>query len=45
MILKIIYHYYQGKKIEKLVANLHDKKGYVIHTKSLKQALNHGLRF
>ena len=30
-------------KFEKLVVNLHDKKKYVIHIRSLKQALNHGL--
>ena len=28
---------------EKFVANLHDKKEYVIHIRNLKQALNHGL--
>ena len=31
------------EKVEKLVANLHDKTGYVIHIRNLKQALNHGL--
>ena len=30
-------------KIEKLVANLHDKEEYVIHVRNLKQVLNHGL--
>ena len=30
-------------KVEKLVANLHNKQEYVIHTRNLKQALNHGL--
>ena len=31
-------------KLEKLVANLHDKAEYVIiHIRNLKQALNHGL--
>ena len=30
-------------KVEKLVSSLEDKSGYVIHMKSLKQALNHGL--
>ena len=30
-------------KVEKLVANLHDKTEYVIHTRNSKQALNHGL--
>ena len=31
------------EKVEKLVANLHDKTEYVIHITNLKQALNHGL--
>ena len=31
------------EKVKKLVANLHDKTEYVIHIRSLKQALNHGL--
>ena len=31
------------EKVEKLVANLHDKTEYVIHIKNLKQVLNHGL--
>ena len=35
------YHFYW--KVEKLVANLHDKSEYVIHIKNLKQALNHAL--
>ena len=30
------------KKVEKLLANLHDKTEYVIHIRNLKQALNHG---
>ena len=30
-------------KCNKLVCNLHDKKSYVAHIRSLKQALNHGL--
>ena len=29
------------EKVEKLVANLHDKKEYVIHIKYLKKALKH----
>ena len=29
------------EKVEKLVANLHDKKEYVIHIRNLMQALNH----
>ena len=31
-------------KCKKLVCNLHDKKKYGVHIKSLKQALNHGLK-
>ena len=31
------------EKIEKLVANLHDKTEYVIPIRNLKQTLNHGL--
>ena len=30
-------------KCTKLVCNLYDKKNYVVHIRSLKQALNHGL--
>ena len=29
------------EKVEKLVANLHDKTEYVIHIRNVKQALNH----
>ena len=32
-------------KCEELVCNLHNKEKYVLHIKSLKQALNHGLKF
>ena len=35
---KIIY------KTSKLITSLKDKKGYVVHISSLKQALNHGLK-
>ena len=31
------------EKVKELVANLHDKTGYVIRIRSLMQALNHGL--
>ena len=31
-------------KFKKLVCDLHNKKKYVVHIKSLKQALNHGLK-
>ena len=30
-------------KCNKLLCNLYDKKNYVLHIRSLKQALNHGL--
>ena len=32
-------------KCKKLVCNLRNKKKYIVHIKSLKQALNHGLKF
>ena len=32
-------------KCKKLVCNLRKKKKYVVHIKSLKQALNYGLKF
>ena len=31
------------EKVEKLLADLHDKTEYVLHIRNLKQALNHGL--
>ena len=31
------------EKVEKLVANLHDKTEYVIHIRNVKQTLNHEL--
>ena len=31
-------------KCKKLVCNLRNKKKYVVHIKSLKRALNHGLK-
>ena len=31
------------EKVEKFVANLHEKTGHVIHIRILKQALNHGI--
>ena len=31
-------------KRNKLVCNLYDKKDYIVHIRSLKQALNHGLK-
>ena len=31
------------EKVEKLIANLHDKKAFLIFTRNLKQALNNGL--
>ena len=32
-------------RVEKLVPNLKNKKGYVVHIKALVQALKHGLKF
>ena len=31
------------EKVEKLVTNLHDKTGYVVDIRNVKQTLNHGL--
>ena len=31
------------EEVDKLLANLRDKKEYAIHIRNLKQALNHGL--
>ena len=31
------------EKVEKFVANLHEKTEYIIHIRNLKQALNRGL--
>ena len=31
-------------RVEKLVPNLEDKKGYMVHIKVLDQALKHGLK-
>ena len=43
----MIYYFYLKKKkiekVEKLVANLHDKTEYLIHIINLKQTLNHEL--
>ena len=33
----------KNEKFKNFVANLHDKTGYVIHKKNLKQVLSHGL--
>ena len=41
----MVCQFYQKKtkieRLEKLVANLHDKTEYLIHIRNLKQALNH----
>ena len=48
LIFAKIYHFYQkGKKINKcknLICSIEDKEKYVVHIRSLKQALNHGLK-
>ena len=45
----MIYHFLPERmkieKVEKLVANLHDKTEYFIHITTLKQELNNGLVF
>ena len=33
------------EKVEKLICSIENKEKYVIHVRSLKQALNHGLKF
>ena len=47
MNFKMIYRFYKKevkiKKVEKLVANLLDKREYIINITNLKQVLNHGL--
>ena len=43
MILTLLPERMKIEKVEKLVANLHDKANYLIHIRNLKQALNHGL--
>ena len=48
MIYTVIYRSYQKEwksiSVKKLVCNLFNKKKYVIHVNSLKQALNHRLK-
>ena len=45
--LIVIYHFFFERtkinKCSKLVCSLYDKSNYVVHIRSLKQALNHGL--
>ena len=44
----IVYHFYlknESGKVEKLVANLHDKTENLIHIKNLNQVLNHRFVF
>ena len=31
------------EKLESIACNLHDKKEYVVHIRTIKQAANHGL--
>ena len=48
MIYIVIYHFFPKRmkidKCKKLVCNLRNKKKYVVHIRSLKQALNYGLK-
>ena len=42
-----IYHFYTKEKVEKVeqpICSIEDKEKYVIHIRTLKQALNHGLK-
>ena len=41
--LKFLHESMAIEKVEKLVANLHDKTEYVIHIRNLKQASDHKL--
>ena len=45
----MIYHFYYWekkiKKCKKLVCNINDTRNYIVHIRTLKQALNHGLVF
>ena len=42
-----IFHFYlteiKLKKCNKLACKIYDKKNYIVHTRTWKQALNHGL--
>ena len=43
-----IYHFYTKEKVEKVeqpICSIEDKEKYVIHIRTLKQELNHGLIF
>ena len=42
-----IYHFYTKEKVEKVeqpICSIEDKEKYVIHIRTLKQALTHGLK-
>ena len=43
--LPLLHNRMEIEKAEKLVANLHDNKEYIIHVKNSKQTLNHELIF
>ena len=46
MICKMVYHFYQKEwGYNKLVCDLYDKNNYVVHIRTLKQALSHGVIF
>ena len=40
----LFFFFFEINKRKKLVCNLYNKKKYVVHVNSLKQALNHGLK-
>ena len=41
--LPFLFEGMKSNKCSKLVSNLYDKNNYVVHIRSLKQALDHGL--
>ena len=43
MNVMMIYYFYLKQKVNKLVANLHDKTAHFLRIRILKQALNHEL--
>ena len=42
--LPFLHERKKGEKVEKLICSIEDKKKNVIHIRTLKQALNHGLK-
>ena len=44
LILIKIYHFYQKKKVEKIICRIEDREKYVVPIRALKQVLNCGLK-